>query len=479
MKSYIKYYSIVLVLLMIAGCNKYKDFGDTNINPNATEVASTEALLTNALINLGSIASDTRGGLYAQQISETQYTEVSLYARPVLDFSALYNGPLMDLEKVIQFNTDPETAVTAAKFGLNANQIAISRIAKAYIFWTITDRWGDIPYTEALKGADLIYPAYSDQKDIYEGLIAELTEAVDQLDLASNNVSGDIIANGNAASWARFGNSLRILIALRTSNVYPAASGWAAQELKKAFEHPRGYIQTNAQAMRQAYPGDVINFSNPYWQLYRTRSDFAESTLMVDLLTDLGDPRIQVYGSNTAGFPYGLTRDLAIDFTNSLGGPYAMIYAASLREPTTPVVIISASSVALAIAEAAALGWISEDAEEWYKTGIELGWEQYNVTGDIDTYITNAATLGLDLTENIQLQQYIAYYGNGIQAWSNWRRTGIPELIPTPYATNPGGQIPKRYVYPPGEFNLNETNVRAAAAKYDDNSPDARLWWDL
>ena len=73
---------VIILSLFGAGCDKVKDFDDTNVDPNRTEVPSTAALLTNVESGLGGFASSTRGGLYAQQFSETQYTEVSLYALP-------------------------------------------------------------------------------------------------------------------------------------------------------------------------------------------------------------------------------------------------------------------------------------------------------------------------------------------------------------------------------------------------------------
>src|SRR5687767_9661696 len=155
-------------VFVLAGCEKIKDFGDTNVNPNGTAVPSTAALLTNVLAGLGGLAAQTGPGLYAQQISETQYTEVSLYALPRLEFDFTFAGGLMDLQNIININSDPATKDNATKFGANANQIAVARIMKAYIFWTITDRWGDIPYFDALKGAANLSPKYDTQEAIYK-----------------------------------------------------------------------------------------------------------------------------------------------------------------------------------------------------------------------------------------------------------------------------------------------------------------------
>src|SRR5699024_5684540 len=96
--------------------------------------------------------------LYAQYFSETQYTEASRYATQVLNWGGFYSGNsvtltpnLNDLQVIIDYNSDPETAPLAAINGSNANQIATARILKAYLFWLLTDSYGDLPYFEALK----------------------------------------------------------------------------------------------------------------------------------------------------------------------------------------------------------------------------------------------------------------------------------------------------------------------------------------
>jgi hypothetical protein len=481
MKSIIKIALPAFLSAAVVGCSKFGEFGDMNINPNATEVPSSEALLTNALISYGGTSTETRGGLYSQQFSETQYTEVSLYSDPVVDFTGTYSGPLMDFVKVIELNEDPLTAPTAAKFGPNANQIGISKISKAFFFWTVTDKFGHAPYTESLQINSTLSPKYDDPETIYKGVMTELTDAVNLLNTtATSLVTGDIIGAGSGANWARYGNSLRMLVALRTSNVYPSASGWAATEFKKAFEDAKGYITTNAQSMRQTYPGNTAGYSNAWWQTYNNRSDYAMSDVIGNLMTDIADPRVPAYGSSTIFFPYGVTRDSALKFVNEGNSLYARIFAPAQRTTTTPVVIVSAATVAFAIAEAAELGWINEDPAQWLAKGIELAWTYYGVgdVANIPSYITSAkATTGYNDLEFIQLQQYLAYYGNGLQAWSNWRRTRIPALTPTPFATNASKQIPERYIYPAGEYSLNEASVRAAAANYNNDSPDAKVWW--
>jgi hypothetical protein len=464
--------------LLLSGCEKIEDFGDTNVNPNGTAVPSTAALLTNVLSGLGGLASQTRPGLYAQQFSETQYTEVSLYALPQLEFDGNFAGSLMDLQNIININTGATTKDNATKFGANANQIATARILKAYTFWTITDRWGDIPYFEALQGSANLSPKFDTQEAIYKDLIKELKEANAQFQPAGAKVQGDIIYGGDIVKWQKFSNALRMLIALRTSKVYPGPNEFAATEFKAAFQDVLGFIATNADNFTIRYPGTVAAFSNPWWGLYSGRTDYAESKLMTDLTASLADPRQAAFGSSTTGFPYGLTRDQAVAF----GTSYATILSSSKRDRSSPIVVIGASDVLLAIAEAAQRGWVTAAVATYYKNAITENWAEWGVTGNIENYISNssvALTGGAADLQKIQLQQYLSFYPDGLQAWSNWRRTGVPSLTATPNAIGSSKQIPRRFTYGPNEYNLNGESVNEAKARLTGgDTPDARVWWD-
>lgn len=463
----------VASMFALTSCDK---FGDTNINPNVTETPSTGALLTNVQAGLGGFAAQTRGGIYAQQVSETQYTEVSLYSLPRLDFDGIYAASLYDLQNIINVNTNDATKATALKFGSNANQIAVARILKAYTYWTITDRWGDVPYFDALKGAENLSPAYTPQEQIYKDLVKELTEAVAQFD-GGPGPTGDIIYSGSTAKWKKAANSLRMLIALRTSKVYPNPGGWAATEFAAAFNDAAGFINSNDDNLTVKFPGGA--FKNPWFNTYDGRTDFAQSKVMTDLTASLADPRQGAFGSSNVGFPYGLTRDDATTFSNANPG-YSKVLADSRRTQTSPTVVIAHAHVALAIAEAAQRGWIAETPETWYSAGIQASWAQWGVTGNIATYLANpGVSLAANPLQKIQLQQYLAYYPDGIQAWSNWRRTGVPALTVPPDASNGGRGIPRRYTYGQREYDLNLANVTAAGAQYNNDAENGRVWWDV
>jgi hypothetical protein len=471
-----------VISLGISSCEKVKDFDDTNTNPNGTPEPVTAGLLTRAIAELGgreggtSIATMTRPGYYAQYFSETQYPSASLYNLPQLEFSGFYSGFIYDLQNIINQNSDPATAEKVSISGSNANQIAIARILKAYAFWTITDRWGDVPYSEALTGNPI--PKYDSQEDIYADLIKELKEAVDGFDNGIA-VKGDVIFGGNNQKWQRFANSVRMQIALRMSKVYPAAGGLAATEFNAALNHPAGSIEVNADNAAINFPGGA--YQNPWYVSYvvSARIDDAISSTMTDALAGFNDPRIADYGTSETGFPYGLDRTAAV----AVAPGWGLVLGGDQIDAAEDVVLMNAATILFARAEAAEIGWTSENAEELYEQAIATSMAQWGYSGAaVQTYINQNSVRydEGDPLEKIGTQKWIAMYPDGLQAWSEWRRTGFPVLTPAEYAENDTKEIPRRYVYGTGEYGTNNANVKAAAALLSGgDTQDARMWWDI
>jgi Starch-binding associating with outer membrane len=504
---------LFLAATLIAGCAKIDQFGDTNQNPNGINQPITSALLTNVQASIGGLAANTRKVTYCQYVSESQYTDVSLYSLPQIEMGPSYAGAaaassanLNDLQIIINYNSDPKTAGIAEAYGSNANQIAIAKILKAYIFWVLTDNWGDIPYSEALLGAVNSSPKYDKQEDIYFGLMKDIKEAVAGFN-NGKTVAGDIIYAGDVAKWKKMGNSLRMLMAMRLTKKYPAAGGKAALEFADAYGNAAGYITTNADNFSVKYPGG--SFKNPWYLTYEARDDYATSKTMYDVLGGLGDTRQSVFGTSTIGFPYGLSRDLAVSFTTSTGNNHARVLALSKRTETSAVVIMGAANVLLAKAEAIERTWIaggSADAQIAYEAGITASFGEWglavpagylagpanyvsgngvstNVGGATAPYdnfraaesnIQNAITA--TKIDRIALQRWVASFPNGHEGWCEWRRTGVPALKKTRFAT---GEMVRRYVYGVQDYSLNSDKTKEAAARLTGgDKQESKVWWD-
>lgn len=468
-------YTISAALILGAGCS---DFGDINKSPNASVVPTTSALLTNALTALGGATAggaNFSAGLYAQYFSETQYTDNSLYANQDVDWAGEMAGSIYDLQNIININSDPETAELAALNGSNANQIAIARILKAYRFSILTDRYGDMPYSEALKGET--QPAFDTQEAIYEDIFKELDEAVAQFD-NNGTVKGDILFNGDNERWKKFANSLRLILALRVSEV-DAALGQA--QFNDALASDGGVFASNAENASIVYPGGA--FKNPWFGI---GADQGVSDVVADFLNAHNDQRKNAFGKPASGtligVPYGLTREDAVAWTAANSG-WSLILNDQFRAENSELFVLTYADVLLARAEAAFLGWTSEDYTALYIAGIQASWEQWGVfdAGVFATYITDP---DIDLSagneyEKIATQRWLTFYPNGPQGWAEWRRTGFPVLTPTPFAVNTSKEIPVRFPFPSVEYNYNRSNIDAAVARMGGDTDNVPVWWDV
>lgn len=475
------------MVLLLVSCD---DFGDTNIDPNNPSEARPELLLTDSQRFVDNVVGSVTGNLWVQYMAETQYNDDSRYAASNANFNGWYTGPLKNLQEIIDMNTNEETRGTALSGGSNANQIAVARIMKVYFYQMMTDRWGYIPYSDALKGSENFNPEYDSQEGIYLSLIDELKAAVAQMD-GGAGVAGDILFSGDMGQWAIFANSLRARIAIRMADTNQ--SSVAASEFDDAINS--GVISSD---IMYPYLGNADN-ENPWYTRFRTRTDYALSDVLAGYMKDLGDLRATKYGNPASdvdnsdgittldeivGMPYdaenpGNITNAAISFPGAAvgaGGPGVGIQDAGLP-------IITVSEMHFAMAEAAERGWITGSAEQYYLEAIQASWEQWGVFDQdaFDAYVATeeVAYNSANWDEKIGKQKWVALYPNGYEAWAEWRRLGYPELEPHPEAFTEDAQIPVRQTYPTTESQINEAAYNAAVSAQGADSPSTRLWWDV
>lgn len=469
-----------LLMVTVVACN---DFGDMNVNPNSPSVFNTASLLTGAERNVGQINGQVGPGgansapaLYVQQLGDVIYIEDSRYKTINFNYAGWYTSPLNSLQQIINLNTDDETKVAAAVFGSNNNQIATARILKAYFFQWITDRWGDIPYSQALKGQENFSPAFDKQQDIYNDLFKEWKEAAAQFDNGAT-VSGEILLNGNIARWKQFANSLRLIAALRLSEV-DAAKG--ATEFKAALAD--GVLMSNADNIQYKYLSDLSN-ENPLFNNYETnnRKDFAVSNTFVNYLKKVNDPRLPYIAAKNnlgeyRGIPYAVVGDYqAQDFS---------LIAPTLSAQTAPINVLTYAQILFAKAEAAKRGWITEDAKTLYEAAIMASLKQWMGSSYTEAAYTayiaqpEVAYSDAKAIERIGNQRWIALFFQGTEAWNSWRRIGFPKLTPAATPLNGGTEIPVRLAYPVTENTLNKKNYDEVVARQGKDDQYTPVWWD-
>ena len=104
----------------------------------------------------------------------------------------------------------------------------------------LTDHFGDIPYSDALQGADKLKAEYDSQQDIYATIFSLLADGKANLLEPSDVMPGgdDLIHGGDLAAWAATADGLRA----RYLNHFPL--GLLDSPRSPAGPHDYGFLGT-------------------------------------------------------------------------------------------------------------------------------------------------------------------------------------------------------------------------------------------
>ena len=472
---------LVGALMMSSLVSCKKTFDDLNVDtrqPSPTAL-KTRFLLTSALQNVHTtVFGNTTGNLYVQYLAEGPYPGGSLYTTKNFNWDATYVGPLYDLDRIVKF-VDAGASEADPSNGAPANQKAVANILKSYFFLTMTDRWGDIPYTDALKGVENLAPTYTSQKIIYDSLFAVLARSVNEIDENGFGVQGDLLLGGDMLMWKKFANTMRMDMALRLSVKDPAKG---KTEFNAALAASGGVIESNDENIDWHYIDDP-NYLNPWYSNYTVsnRNDYAISKTLTDYMVPKGDNRITVYAEELAGTePYkGLLYGSST--AKNIPNAYSRIGDA-FRTKTAPARVFNYAQVLFMEAEANKIGYLSGGdavAATKYTDAIKASWEMNDVydATDFAAYLANVVYIPATGVQQIITEKWVHNYLNGYAAWNDWRRTGFPVLTAAPDAADTRG-IPVRQGYPVSEQTQNKESYTAAVAAQGADDNYTKIWWD-
>jgi len=375
----------------------------------------------------------------------------------------------MDLEDIIQKNSS-EKKTDFVTYGDNENQIAVAMIMKSYIFHVMTDIWGDIPYTEALNN-DNITPKYDDAKTvIYPGIIKELQDAIALMKLSpETDLQGDHIYDGDMTKWKKFAHSLICRVAFRMGDVAVTnanlANAFSSNEDNAQFQYP-----ASGESKNPIYVDFVEDG--------RIGKDFAVCKTLIDYMNIDSDPRRPFYATALSdgsykGLTYGLNNSNGPDeFATGRCLQAANIYAA---DATTP--FMNYDEVLFIKAE------ITNSAAD-LQAAIEASCTNWGASAaDATAYATASIARNGSTDQAVVTEKWVALYMQGIQGWSEYRRTGFPTMSSPADGLYQGVDIgsltvPARRPYPSDESQLNEDNYKAAVAKLNDaGQQKAKMFW--
>jgi hypothetical protein len=525
-KLTLKYLIPGLILFFLGSCTK--NFEEYNTNPNSPglDQASPDMLLTNAIESMTDRVHEIflgheMGSCWVQHMAKVQYTDEDRYIPRISvinnSWTSFYAASGYDVYTILKI---------ADATGQN-NYKGVGLVMYVYISSVLTDLFGDIPYTQAWKGAvddgSIIQPVYDTQESIYLDMIAKLDEA-NTLLADAGEIPGDILYNGDPALWQKFANSLRLRLLLRMS---ARDEAFVTTEMTKMVDDPDTYpiFESSADHAALQYLGSAPN-NNPINENRKTRDDHRVSKSLIDLTytnNALVDWRVSLYAEldgndDYEGLPNGLTSSKAAAY-NDNGLKYTSKIGSFYAQATAPGVLMSYAELQFILAEAAHKGYIGGGdaaAETYYLEGIwasydqnhdyfatvltdvwggtfesQLGWDgsQDIVEFAFENYVANGAHTYDKSTyypvifdpaiamEQIAYERWVAGFDQGLQSWFEWRRTGVPTL--TPAEDGVISSIPVRSTYPSDEYSRNKTNLDAAIANQGADELTTPVWWDV
>lgn len=477
------------MLLATTSCKK--NFLDVNVDPNNPTKAAINLVLPTALgyaaYNLGNpyqIIGGFWGQYWTQGPTGSQFLAYDQYSINSGSFDRqwinMYAGPLSDLKYLV----DEGTATG------NNNYAAIGKIMQAYIFQVMTDLHGDIPFTEALKaGEGIIAPAYNTQQEVYDGLITLVNDGIALIDEITTNHPGadDFFYHGDMHQWKKFANTLKLKIYLRQAYV---RSGVAQAGIQAMYAAGAEFIDQGDAAM---VPFVNVTFNqHPLFAHINSLGEFniLASQTSLNRMQNLNDPRINIfYRAATAAPNTGNQVGIAQGNGRNLPNP-ALLNDRQFSKPgaavggpggaAASVIFMSEAESYFLQAEAVSRGWGTGDAEQLYYDGIALSFLSWGLT--INDFIIYASQSTNDFPvagtaeqkiKAIIFQKWTAMCGTqNVEGWTEWRRTGYPDIFTVSLTSNIGNVFPARLLYPDSEVTSNP-NTPAQKLVTD------KVWWDV
>ena len=472
-----KIFIYLVSLMFLASCVDNLD--DFNVDQKKASQVPPGTLYTGAVKALTDVMTTPNVNtnnyrFYVQHWTSTQYLDEPRYNMtsrtiPQSMFQTLYRDVLMDLnnaKRLIQENDlmNPD---------VKDNQLAQVEIMEVYAWSILLNTFGDVPYSQALD-LDISLPAYDDAATVYNDILLRLDSALDLIHLEAEGFgNADVIYDSDMAMWVKFGNSLKLKLAMVIADVNP-------DQAKSLVEEAAPNVFTsNADNAAFPYLSNAPN-NNPVSEninpLRTSREDYVPANTLVDVMNGLEDPRrgryfTQINGKYKGG-QYGFTNSFS-----ELSHVHDDIIALDFES-----LLLDYVEVEFLLAEAVERGFdVGGTAIEHYNAAVTASFDYWGASG-VAAYLTkpevNYASASGDWKQKIGVQKWIALYNRGFDAWLEWRRLDAPALMP-PVVPGQSLTVPTRLIYPVNEQTLNGANRDAAAAAIGGDESSTKLWWDV
>lgn len=478
---FIKTGKIAIVLALLSGsitsCKKYLDI---NTSPITATKVDPKLLFGYAIVAWNTSKNSGDGYIPMAFIAQT----IASGGNYGFGKQNLYNGEnlnpfALDNTWRMYYSTAGNNLQLAIKAATDKNTIAQCKTVLAELMYECTTTFGDIPFSESWAG--ISYPKFDSQKDVFEGILKLLDDAIANFDVTSSLkiTDYDIYYGGDIAKWKKLANSLKLKVLMTMVDKDPTKAAAIAQ----LAQNPTTLIASPAESWLHKY-STVANNENPKYRFDKQYGAglnlffFANKNVM-DYMKPKNDPRIpQYFEMGPAATDY-----IPVETEEEANDQTALI-SNYLYRPEAPDVLCSYQEISLILAEIYTRTDLGvrdlTKANTYFKQGVQAAMNFYQADPTaINTYITtqlaDLTTAGDPLRE-IHIQQWIDFMDRPIDAFILWRRSGpmgneFPSLTLPLGAT--AGPLIRRWPYSPGEASANPNTPNPAPQYYD------KVWFDL
>ncbi|MBW1296682.1 SusD/RagB family nutrient-binding outer membrane lipoprotein [Aquimarina litoralis] len=407
----------------------------------------------------------------------------------------------------------------------------IASLITAYTFVSLTDMVGDVPFSQANNPQEFPNPELDDDAAVYDAMFDLIDAGIADLSgSTANTVTQDLFYDGNLTQWIRFGNTLKLKMYNQIRNVDAARATTGINQLiaqgnlietigddfQFQFSTNGSPVESRHRFFTNPYLGGgasvVLYMNNGFMRLLkdsqpmpdpRLRYYFYRQSLTDPMGDDLpctttltecyigdfywgrqhGDSQgvpadnlaRTIYGVYPGGGAFDNDNGVpGINSTNNLGGAgINPIYLSSFTKFT--------------LAEAALMLGTTGDARTLFEEGVRNSLSKVTGFGaavagnlapsatDIEDYVTEVlsdydAETTNDGRLNIILREfYIASYGNGLESYNFYRKTGLPNVLQASISPSP---FPRSFILPTDETLVNpniDSNFLTDQVFWDDN----------
>ncbi len=437
-------------------------------------------------------------------VNNTTYALVDGWNKSLWDYTYAYFMTVANQVETITIKDYPNFYATAL-------------ILKVQAMHRVSDIYGPIIYTH--YGDSNTGGQFDSQQEAYNAFFEDLETAIDILDTyitenpdAKPFEKYDQLFGGDYTKWIKYANSLRLRLAIHIANVDPPK---AKIEAEAAMANSYGVLESDiAQVSGKGYTNPVNAIANSW-------GDIRMGAVIESVLTGYNDPRLSIYFTPAAdqdaingGYTYKGIRQ-GIELTDKT---IYLDHSSINFNSETPGILLTSAEVYFLRAEGVVRGWsnMGGTAKALYESGIQASMDQWGAliggylsntniaapyvdvkrsdnVNNVDAgnqYITNVSPIWDEGAANetklakISVQKWIAIFPEGIEAWTEVRRSSYLNVFPV-VVNNSGGtilsdQFIRRLNFSVTEKSANPTGYAEAVTLLGGDDDGATpLWWDV